>query len=125
MLLDLEWQSVLEQARHVLTVVTVPVADREEMTVSQVQHVWVREIRVLIHFVGVVRRDASLGGERELGHDIVDVGAGSERLLRGSYWILAIGSSFACHRCLLFLGGRRVVLSVRHILQGWQGFLYD
>ena len=69
----MERQSVLEQPRDVLAVVTVPVADGEEMTVSQVEHVGVREIGVLIHLVGVVGCDASLGGERELGNDIVDV----------------------------------------------------
>jgi len=80
MFLDLEWQSMLEKARNVLTVMTVPIADREEMTVPQVEHVRVRKISVLIDFVGIVSRDTSLGGERELGYDIVDVRAGSKRL---------------------------------------------
>ena len=93
MFLDLERQSVLEEAGDVLAVVTVAVADGEEMTVSQVEHVGVREIRVLIHFVGVVGCDASLGGERELGNDIVNVGTGSRCLRRGGC-SLSISSSF-------------------------------
>ena len=42
MFLDLERQSVLEQTRNVLSVVTVTIADREEVTMSEVEHVRVR-----------------------------------------------------------------------------------
>lgn len=34
MLLDLKWQSVLEQARDLLSVMTMPIADGEEVAVA-------------------------------------------------------------------------------------------
>ena len=71
-LLDLEWQSMLEQAGDLLAVMAVPVADGEEMAVAQVEHVRVGQVGVLVDFVGVVSRDASLCREGELGHDVVD-----------------------------------------------------
>ena len=42
------------------------------MTVFEAEHVRVRDIRVLVHFVRVMGRDASLRSERELGNTVVD-----------------------------------------------------
>ena len=63
---------MLEQAGDLLAVMAVPVADREEVAVAQVEHVRVRQVGVLVDFVGVVRRDTSLCREGELGDDVVD-----------------------------------------------------
>lgn len=50
---------------------SVTVAYREEMAVSQVQNVGVGQIRILIYLVWVMRRNATFGCKRELGHDVV------------------------------------------------------
>lgn len=42
------------------------------MTVFEAEHVWVCDIRVLVDFVRIVRRDAPLRGERELGDTVID-----------------------------------------------------
>lgn len=71
MLLDIEWKSVLQKPRYVLAVVTVSVTDREEMAVSEVEYVRVREVGVLIDLVGVVSGNATLRRERELCNYVV------------------------------------------------------
>ena len=70
--LDLEGQTVLEKTGDLLTVVTMAVADGEEMAVTQIEHVWIGEVGILVDFVGVVGRDAALGSEREFGDHVVD-----------------------------------------------------
>lgn len=42
------------------------------MTVLEVEHMRVRDIRVLVDFVRVVGRDASLRSERKLGDTVID-----------------------------------------------------
>lgn len=63
---------MLEQARDLLSVMTMPVADGEEVAVAKVEHVRVCQVGVLVDFVGVVSRDASLCREGELSDDVMD-----------------------------------------------------
>ena len=49
------------------------VAHREEVAVPQPHNVWVRNIRVLIDLVRVVRRNSTFGSEAELGDDVGDL----------------------------------------------------
>ena len=42
------------------------------MTVFEAEHMRVRDIRVLVDFVRVVGRDASLRSERKLGDTVID-----------------------------------------------------
>lgn len=49
------------------------VANREEVAVPQPHNVRVRNIRVLVDLVGVVRGDSTFGGEAELGNDVGDL----------------------------------------------------
>lgn len=62
-LLNLEGEAVFEQAGHLLAVVAMTITDREEMTMAEVEHVRVRKIGVLVHFVRIVCCDATLGCE--------------------------------------------------------------
>ena len=39
------------------------VTHREEVTVPQIQDVWIRQVGILVDFVGVVGRYSSLGGK--------------------------------------------------------------
>jgi len=52
--------------------VAVAVTDGEEVAMPQIQHVWVRQVSVLVYFVRVVGRYSTLGCERELGDYVVD-----------------------------------------------------
>lgn len=40
------------------------------MTMLQSHNMWIRHIRILVHFVRIVRRYASFCGERELCDDV-------------------------------------------------------
>ena len=51
---------------------TMPVADGEEVAVAKVEHVRVCQVGVLVDFVRVVSRDASLCREGELSDDVMD-----------------------------------------------------
>ena len=51
---------------------TMPVADGEKVAVAKVEHVRVCQVGVLVDFVGVVSRDASLCREGELSDDVMD-----------------------------------------------------
>ena len=62
---------MLEQARDLLSVMTMPVADGEEVAVSKVEHVRVCQVGVLVDFVGVVSRDTSLCCKGELSDTVI------------------------------------------------------
>ena len=62
-LLNLERQTVLQKPRYLLSIVSMAITDREEMAVSEVQHVGVRQVCILIHLVWVVSCYSTLGGE--------------------------------------------------------------
>ena len=97
MLLDLEGQSVLQQARYLLPVVAVPVAHAEEVAVPQVQHVRISEVSVLIYFIWVVLSDATFCREREFSDHVVHrvgVSGAAARLLTRL-------ASRRCGRCFL------------------------
>ena len=51
---------------------TMPVADGEEVAVAKVEHVRVCQVGILVDFVGVVSRDASLCREGKLSDDVMD-----------------------------------------------------
>ena len=51
----------------------VSVAYSEEVRVAVTAHVRVRDVVVLVHLVGVARRNALLRGKRELGHHVLDL----------------------------------------------------
>lgn len=70
MALDKHWQSVLEEGANVSAVRAMSIADGEKVAVLQAHDVRVGNIGVLVDFVRVVRRDAALGGKRELGDDV-------------------------------------------------------
>ena len=70
-LLNLERQSVLEQTRNFLSIVSMAITDGEEVTVTQIEHVWIGQVCILIDLVRIVSRYASLRCERELRHDVV------------------------------------------------------
>ena len=54
---------MFEKTRDFLSIVTMAITDREEVTVTKIEHVRVCEVGILVDFVWVVRSDASLGGE--------------------------------------------------------------
>ena len=70
-LLNLERQSVLEQTRNFLSIVTMAITDGEEVTVTQIEHVWIGQVCILIDLIRIVSRNTSLRCERELRHDVV------------------------------------------------------
>ena len=70
-LFNLEGQPVLEQTRHFLSIVSMAITDREEVTVTQIEHVWIGQVCILIYLVRIVSRYASLRCERELRHDVM------------------------------------------------------
>ena len=47
-----------------------PIAHREEMAMLQAHYMGIRHVCVLVYLVGIVGRDTSLGGERELCDDV-------------------------------------------------------
>ena len=49
-----------------MAIVTVAVTDREEVAVAKVQKIWIGEVGVLIHFVGVMRSYSTLCGKGKL-----------------------------------------------------------
>ena len=63
MLLNLERKSVLKQTGDILTIVTVTITDREEMTMSQIEHVRIRQVCILVHFIWVMSCDSSFSCE--------------------------------------------------------------
>ena len=62
---------MFEQSWDFLAVVPMAIADWEKVTVSQIKHVRVRQVRILIHLVWIVGSYTSLCGKRKLGNDIV------------------------------------------------------
>lgn len=53
-----------------MTVVTVSIAYREKMAMTQLKHVRVGKVGVLILLVRVVSRDPTLGSKRKFGDNI-------------------------------------------------------
>ena len=74
MLINLERKTMLQKSRDILSIVPMAITYGEEMTVSEVQHMWVGQICILIYLVWVVSGNSSLCGERELCNDVVDLG---------------------------------------------------
>ena len=56
-----------------MAVVAVPITHREEVAVAELQDVRVGQVCVLILFVRVVHRDATLRCEGKLGDDVLDL----------------------------------------------------
>ena len=73
-----------------------PIAHREEVGVSQLEKVRIRQVGILVLLVGVVSCDAALCGKGELGHHVANF----------SYW------GISCWLCLTRggSGGRSLVL---------------
>lgn len=71
-LLNLEGQTMLEQARDFLTIVSMAITDREEVAVAQVEHVRVSQVGVLVDFIRIMRCDSSLRREGEFGDYVVN-----------------------------------------------------
>ena len=63
MLINLERKTMLQKSRDILSVVPMAITYREEMTVSEVQHMWVGQICILIYLVWIVSSDSSFRGE--------------------------------------------------------------
>ena len=53
-LFDLKWQPVLQQAGDLLAVMAMSVADGEKVTVTQVEHMRVGQVGILVLLVSVV-----------------------------------------------------------------------
>ena len=63
MFLNLEWQPMLQQAGDFLAVVSVAIAHGEKVAMTEIEHVWIRQVGILVHFVRIVLRDTSLRRE--------------------------------------------------------------
>ena len=72
MLLYLERQSMFEQPRYFLPMVSMSITYTEEVTVSETQHVRVCKISILVHLVRVVRSDSTLSCEGKFCNDVVN-----------------------------------------------------
>ena len=71
-LFDLKWQPVLQQAGDLLAVMAMSVADGEKVTVTQVEHMRVGQVGILVDLIWIVSCDASLRCEGELGDNVVN-----------------------------------------------------
>ena len=87
--LDEHGQAMLEEGADVAPVRAVSIADREEVAVLETHNVGVGDVGVLVDLVGVVRRDAALGREGELGDDVDDFLGLTARLAFVSLFALA------------------------------------
>ena len=63
---------MLHKPRNFLPIVSMTITDGEEMTMSQIQHVRIGQVCILVYFVGVVRCNSSLRRKGELSHHVVD-----------------------------------------------------
>ena len=61
---------MLQNSRYVMTIVTVAIAYGEEMAMTQLKHVWVSKVSVLILLVRVVSCNTTLGSKRKFGHNV-------------------------------------------------------
>ena len=61
--LDKHWQSMFQKTAHISTIGAMTIANREEMTVFQTHYVRIRHISVLVDFVWIMRRYATLCGK--------------------------------------------------------------
>ena len=68
---DLEWKAVLEKTRDFLSVVSVAVTDREKVAVTQIKHMRIRQVSILVYFVGVVSCYSALGCKRKFSDHIM------------------------------------------------------
>lgn len=71
--LHVERQSMLEEARDLATILTMAIAHAEEVAVLEAHDVRRRNIRILVSLVRVMRRDTALSSERELCHNVADL----------------------------------------------------
>ena len=71
-LFDLKWQPVLQQAGDLLAVMAMSVADGEKVTVTQVEHMRIGQVGILVDLIWIVSCDASLRCEGELGDNVVN-----------------------------------------------------
>ena len=69
----MERQSVLEQATDLPPVLTVAVANREEVAMLQAHDVRRRDVGVLVRLVRIVRGNAAFCREREFSDDVTDL----------------------------------------------------
>lgn len=63
-------QLLLEEARNLLAMLTVPISNGEEMAELHAAEMRHRDPHVLVDLVRVARRDAGLGGKSKLGDTI-------------------------------------------------------
>lgn len=63
---------MLEQSTHLATVLSVAIANREEMAVLQAHDVRRRDVGILISLVGVVSSNSSFCSEREFCDNIAN-----------------------------------------------------
>ena len=70
LVLHVEGQPVLEETADLAAILTVTIADGEEVAMFQAHDVRGRDVRILIRLVRVVRRYTALGRERELRHHV-------------------------------------------------------
>jgi hypothetical protein len=61
---------MLQNSRNVMTIMTMAVAYGEEMAMTQLKHVRVSKVGVLVLLVRVVSRDTTLGSKRKFGHNV-------------------------------------------------------
>ena len=65
-ILNQDRQSMLEHRADFSSIRAMSITYREEMTMSETHYMWIGDIRILIHFIGVVSGDATFGSKREL-----------------------------------------------------------
>ena len=63
---------MLQEPTDLVAVVTVAITNGEEVTVAQLEDVWVRQVSVLVLLVRVVHGYAALSGKAKLGHNVKD-----------------------------------------------------